>query len=176
MRTMLVLALLASTLVPAAAAQPSPPRDETPERFVRRVYSNYRHNGPGVSTLRPAGTPYYSAALLDAFAKDSDAAHGEVGAIDGDPICNCQDFDALRVTRISVSALQGDMVKAEVGFDVTKEHEAVTLTLTRTQQGWRIADIADKTMKSLMALLQESLAHPAQEPPTGTETPAAQKP
>ena len=176
MRTMLVLALLASTMVPAAAVQPSPPRDETPERFVRRVYSNYRHKGPGVSTLRPAGTPYYSAALLDAFAKDSDAAHGEVGAIDGDPICNCQDFDTLRVTRITVSTLQGDLAKAEVRFQNLNEHEAVTLTLTQTQQGWRITDIADKNMKSLMALLQESIAHPAQEPSTGAETPAAQKP
>ena len=171
-----LIATLAAGLCMLPAHAASVRDHETPEHFVRRVYSHYRPNGPGISTLRPGGTPFYSAALLDAFAKDTEAAHGEVGAIDGDPICNCQDFDDLRVTRVSASAPQGETVKADVEFIVTKEREAMTLTLMQTPQGWRIADIADKNMKSLVALLQDANAHSAQEPAVGTGQPAPQKP
>lgn len=169
LRVSIVLLTVLGTAVPAGAEQTTSTSGETPEHFIRRVYSRYRHGGPGVLTSRPEGTPYYTAELLDAVAKDLEAAHGEVGAIDSDPLCGCQDFDGLRVTRVSLDTSAADTPKAHVAFVNLKQKGAVTLTLSRTLRGWRIADVSEKDMPSLMALLKEDAAHPAQDT-TSSET------
>lgn len=164
MRSLLVFAFLAGTTLPAPAGQNTPRADETPEQFVRRVYAHYHRDGPGVSTSRPDGTPYYAPALLDAFAKDSEASHGEVGAIDSDPLCACQDYGDLKITRISVAAANADTAKAQVTFRNLRYRSTVILTLSRMTDGWRIADVGHKRMKSVKAVLQDSIAHSVQEP------------
>ena len=157
-RAGLAAALLLATALPALAAPP-----ETPETFVRRVYALYRTGGPGVPTDRPGGTPFYTAALLDAFATEEKLAHGEVGAIDGDPICDCQDFGKVRVKTVAVTPGEADTVKARVDFTNFGSKQIVTLTLSRTPAGWRIADVANSGMKSVMSVLQDAIAHPVQE-------------
>ena len=150
------LGLLLVATLPALAAPA-----ETPEGFVRRVYARYRANGPGVLTTRPAGTALYTAALLDAFAKDEDAAHGEVGSIDGDPICGCQDYD-LRVKQLRVDPGEADTMVARVDVANLGSRKTIVLTLAQTPAGWRIADVGDKDVKSIVALLKDAASHPAQ--------------
>ena len=130
---------------------------------MRRVYARYRTSAdPGVPMDRPGGAAFYAAALLDAFAKDSALAHGEVGAIDSDPICDCQAYGKLRVKKVALTWSGASKVEAEVNFDNLDHHEAVVLTLSRTAAGWRIADVGSKGMKSVLAVLQKSIAHPIQ--------------
>jgi hypothetical protein len=160
------LALL--TLPVGAVANPKGSgADETPDAFVRRVYARYHSSGPGVSTERPAGTPYYSAQLLDAFAKDVELAKGEVGAIDGDPICSCQDYGNLRVKSVTISEAGPDAAKARVAFTNLGSQTVVTLSLIRTPAGWRIADVEDKESGSVLALLRAEIAHAAQPSASG---------
>ena len=154
-RLPLVLACLALT-VPALAAPA-----ETPEAFVRRVYARYGDKGPGVPTTRPAGTPFYAAALLDAFAKDQKLAGGEVGSIDGDPVCDCQDWGKLRVRQVAITPGQNGAVLARVAFTNFNKPQAVTLTLAATPDGWRIADIGNGSAPSIAALLKEAAKTPA---------------
>jgi hypothetical protein len=158
-----------STALPALAAPA-----ESPEAFVRRVYARYaRDKGPGVSTERPAGTPYFAAPLLDAFAKDQELAHGEVGAIDADPVCDCQDWGKLRVKQVAVTPGQGGAVLARVTFTNFGKPQTLTLTLADTPDGWRIADIGSKDIKSLKAFLDESNAHPVTDTPADSSKPPA---
>ncbi len=150
-----VTGLLVLTALPAMAAS-----IEKPETFVRRVYARYRTDGPGLPMERPGGSAFYTGALLDAFAKDSALANGEIGAIDSDPICVCQDYENLRVTAVAIENGEADTVKARVKFTNLQYHETVTLTLSRTAAGWRIADVGSQHQPSIMALIRDSIAHP----------------
>ena len=77
-----------------AAAQPS----QTPRQFVGQVYTHYRHDG-----FNPLEHPslYFTPALATAIARDSSG--GEVGALDGDPLCDCQDYGRLSARIVSLS-------------------------------------------------------------------------
>lgn len=150
---------------------------ETPEAFARRVYARYRtSDAPGVPTDRKGGAPYYTAALLDLFAKDEDILHDEVGAIDADPICACQDHGTVRVRSVDITPGQADTVEARVRFTNLQYNEAVTLTLAQTPAGWRIADVGSKDMKSVKAVLQDEIAHPTPPEPPGSPIAAPPKP
>ena len=154
---------LAVCLVLVYSALGNAAPNETPDAFVRRVYSRYRAHGPEVSTSRPGGTLFYAPALLDLFAKDEALAKGEVGAIDGDPLCGCQDHASIAVKKVAVSDRSADRVKVEVTIRTLATTSAVTLTLLQTPDGWRIADVGDKTVGSIVALLKDSISH-AEEP------------
>ena len=158
------------TLQPALADA-----SETPESFVHRIYARYRTGGPGVSTDRPGGAAFYAAPLLDALAKDEALAHGEVGTIDGDPLCNCQDFGKLKLTHLAVTPAGAEAVEAVVDFVNLGSKQRVTLTLAKTPAGWRIADVGDTSMKSLMALLQDAAARGAETARPGA-SPASPQP
>lgn len=176
LRTRSALATFAATILVSATLPSLAAPSETPEAFVRRVYALYRDKGPGVSTSRPEGTPFFSAALLDAFAKDEELAHGEVGAIDADPICACQDFGKLRVKRVTVTPAAADTVKARVEITNFGAPDTMTLTLLRTQGGWRIDDVGSQGMKSVMAVLKHAIAHPIQDTPPSDAKPPPPKP
>lgn len=159
----LAASLVLVSILPAAAAA-----DEAPEAFVRRVYARYGAGGPGVSLERPGGDAFYAAGLLDALAKaQAKVPQGDIGPIDDDPICACQDYTALRVDRIAVGRPEGDRVEVRVAFTDGGARSRVTLTLTRTPAGWRIADVGDRGIPSIMAVLRNAIAHPG-----GTRTSA----
>lgn len=150
---------------------------ETPEAFARRVYARYRtSDAPGVPTDRKGGAPYYTAAMLDLFARDEDILHGEVGAIDADPICACQDHGTVRVKSVEITPGEAETVQARVRFTNLRYRETVTLTLAQTPAGWRIADVGSKDMKSVVAVLQDEIAHPTPPEPPGSPDPAVPKP
>ncbi len=162
-RTRLVLLLLATAAGPALAGGQGARASETPERFVRRLYARYRTNVVvPVSTERPEGEASYAAALLDAFAKDAVILHGAVCVIDADPFYTCQANDDLRVTRLAMTAAEANAVTARVTLFNLGRLETVTLTLSKTPAGWRIADVANAATKSLMASLQDEIAQPDQ--------------
>lgn len=155
----LAVMMVLPTVFPTRAAP-----TEKPETFVHRVYARYRANGPNVLTTRPEGTPYYAATLLDEFAKDEALAHGEVRAIDSDPLCSCQDHGTVEVKAIAISAGSVDTVKARVTLRNFGVNSTIVLTLLQTPAGWRIADVSDQDTKSLLAYLRDSNAQPTQDP------------
>lgn len=167
---------LAASVLLLASLPTQAASGETPEAFVRRVYTLYRANGAGVSTQRPEGTPFYAAALLDAFAKEEELVHGEVGAIDADPICSCQDHGTIRVKRVTVAPGKGDTVTARADIKNLGANDTIVFTLSPTPAGWRIADIGNEEMKSVMAVLQDAIAHPIQEDLPRGATPPPPKP
>jgi len=79
--------MLAALLLAAAAPQ-------TPQAFVSQLYARYRderfspfHHIDGIFA-----PPLARAIRLD----QKLAGPGEIGALDGDPICDCQDSDGYR--------------------------------------------------------------------------------
>ena len=137
-------------LLAAAAAQPA----DTPRGFMERLYANYRH-----SDYSPFTHPerVFAPALLAAIKEDSRLAHGEVGYLDGDPICQCQDSSGMHPLLAKVT--QKGREKADVAVSIRWPHDKPTaahFSLVRTKAGWRIADVSSADEPSLRRAIERS--------------------
>jgi hypothetical protein len=141
---MILLALV------AAAAQPA----ETPRGFMEQLYANYRK-----SDYSPFTHPsqVFAPRLLSAITEDSRLAHGEVGYLDGDPVCQCQDPSGMhpRILGVRAGTHGVAVVRVSIGWDGEKPRPA-RFTLTRTAAGWRIADVASTDEPSLLKALESA--------------------
>lgn len=140
---MMLLALL------VAAA----PATETPKAYMERVYASYRDKD-----FSPFDHPnlYFAPRLLGAIKEDARLAHGEVGYVDGDPICQCQDTDGLHA-KVAKVTTQGAKALAEVVLDFTDSTaRRVKFSLVRTGAGWRIADVWSPDERSFLGAIEKS--------------------
>ena len=134
----------------AAVAQPA----ETPRRFLDHVYASYRQHD--FSPFAHANR-YFAPRLLAAINDDSRLAHGEVGYLDGDPLCQCQDASGLHARVTSVRTIRSGRANAEVVLDYPDNTPTrIRLSLTLTKAGWRIADVSAHGEPSLLRALQRS--------------------
>ena len=134
----------------AAGAQPA----ETPRRFLDCVYARYQKSdfSPFVHASR-----YFAPRLLSAINEDSRLAHGEVGYLDGDPLCQCQDTSGLHARVASVKSIRSGWANAEIILDFPDNTPTrIHLSLTLTKAGWRIADVSAHGEPSLLRALQRS--------------------
>ena len=142
--------MLAALALAAATAEPL----QTPRAYVERLYASYRKEN-----FNPLAHParYFTPRLTAAIDEDERLANGEVGYLDGDPICGCQDPHGLRATVIGVSEERRGEVKVRVSIAFTGDKpRPATLTLVSTKAGWRIADIASPDEPNLLRALQTS--------------------
>lgn len=141
---MMLLALL------VAAA----PATETPKAYMERVYASYRDKD-----FSPFDHPnlYFAPSLLSAIKEDARLAHGEVGYVDGDPICQCQDTDGLHAKVAKVTRQGATKALAEVILDFTDSAaRRVKFSLVRTTAGWRIADVSSSDEPSFLGAIEKS--------------------
>ena len=141
----------------AAAAQP-----ETPRRFLERVYASYHDSN--FSPFRHADR-YFVPRLVAAISEDSRLAHGEVGYLDGDPLCQCQDAAGLHARVLRVRTPSPKSANAEVALDYPDNTPTrIRLSLAMTKSGWRIADVSAGGDPSLLRALEASNAKSRKEP------------
>lgn len=137
-----------------AAALDASPAGETPKAYMARLYANYLN--PSFNPLtRPAR--FFTKRLVAALDEDSRLADGEVGYLDGDPICQCQAPDGLNAAVTDV--IQDDPGKARVRVSIGVagyEARPATFNLVLTNAGWRIADVSSPDEPSLLLSLEES--------------------
>jgi uncharacterized protein DUF3828 len=141
------------TILLALAAAAAPPAD-TPRGFMERLYANYRHSDYSPFT-RPDRV--FAPRLLAAINEDSKLAKGEVGYLDGDPVCQCQDSAGMHPSIVGVTG-QGHgkaTVRVSIGWDGEKPRPA-RFSLVRTPGGWRIADVSSADEPSLLGALEKS--------------------
>jgi hypothetical protein len=137
-----------------ALALAATPLTDTPKAFLERVYASYndRNFSPFEHSER-----YFAPKLKAAIEEDSRLAHGEVGYLDGDPICQCQDSDGLRAAIKNVAPRGRDKATASVVLDFPDSTlTRIRISLVRTPVGWRIADIAAPDEPSLLRALEAS--------------------
>lgn len=138
-------ALLAALLAAAAPA-------ETPGAFLERLYAGYRD--PDHDPLaRPERV--FAPALVAAIREDWRLSSEEVGYMDADPLCQCQDATGLRaaIGDVRPSARDRATAKVRISFGGSDRRD-LRLKLVRTAAGWRILDIATADEPSLLAALQ----------------------
>lgn len=132
----------------AAAAAPAPAAAaETPRRFVERVYAGYRD--PDFSPLkRPERV--FAPPLVTAIREEARASRGEVGFMDADPLCDCQDPAGMRPSVTEAARTGPAAARVRVALHFGSETRNLSLKLVRTAAGWRIADISDADEPSLL--------------------------
>ena len=141
-------------MILVALALAASPAAETPREFIARVYSEYRSEG-----FSPLAKPelYFSAKLTGAIREDS--GDGEVGYLDGDPLCDCQDYERLSATVLQLRQPSRSVsiahVRVVLSQDATRN---LQLRLIRTASGWRIDDVIGADHRSLLRELQRSNA------------------
>jgi hypothetical protein len=141
-----ILAALALTAAPASAA-------ETPRHFVGRLYAGYRRQDYS-PLARPASV--FAPPLAAAIDEDRRLSGDEVGFLDGDPVCDCQDPAGLRarIAQLSPRGSAEATVRVTLRFGASGEGRILTLRLVRTAAGWRVADVATSDSPSLLEDLE----------------------
>lgn len=152
-------AALGVCLAAIAAASPSVGACQTlPEAkaFTLKLYEAYEHGAPDY--LGPMRREVFSARLLRLIRRDQQLTpRGDVGALDGDPICDCQDPGGLSNVQVSVQPAGPSKARASVGFDLDGRRTAV-LDLVAENGAWRVDDVHTADTPSLVKMLED--AHP----------------
>ena len=128
-----------------------------PKTFLAEVFATYNDN-----KKPPAGSRHiYDSQLQALMDEDVRLAHGEVPALDFDPVCQCQDYQHLqgRLTVRSASPSAAVVAVTITDLDMPKEkpRDAV-FDLVKEHGVWRIHDIHAEDPKSLRAFLIEQNA------------------
>ena len=143
-------------LLAALALSASGPAD--PRIFVEQLYERYREGRPAAHDDVDA---IYARPLAAAIKTDARlAGPGEVGALDWDPICDCQDGEGLRanIRRIDRWHGNGFEVLVDLRFPGGAELRPARLMLEYGAHGWRVADLTMKDGRSLRAWLDRQNA------------------
>ncbi len=141
----------ASSAAPAAASVAAAPAD--PKAFLTALYAHYTDSK---SNFSPFDVPenYFDPQLLSLMdAADKATPDGDVGPLDGDPICDCQDYDKLSAD-ITIKSEDADTAVAVVDLRDTGDAKPKVLTYHLAKVGgqWRIHDISSKDTPSLRKL------------------------
>jgi len=147
------LGLLASAS-PVSAAEFANPRT-----FLVWVFSHYPQSD--ASHFDPIG--HSSGEVFDppmiALMRENDrlTPKGDVGALDGDPICDCQDDSGLIVRHMTVTPKDNLGATADVDIAFAGgDKSTLRFDLVRLGGRWRIHDIHTKGTPSLRAYLIEA--------------------
>lgn len=143
------MSLALATLL-LAAGSPA----ETPRAFVERLYAGYRD-----ADFDPLADPggVFAPALVAAIREDRRLSSDEVGYMDADPFCQCQDAAGFRPAIRNVDHPSRDKATALVRLDFgDPERRELRLRLVRTSLGWRVADLVAEDEPSLLRSLTRS--------------------
>jgi hypothetical protein len=148
-----LLALLAGAAAAAGADLPAA------KAFVERLYGSYRevHGDPraGPDFLGRDAPHVFSPRMIALIRRDERMTKpGYVGALDGDPISDCQDWGNISA-RVSVSSNGPRRAVAVARFVNLGRHETITLDLLAVRGQWRIDNIHSQTIPDLVAFLRK---------------------
>ncbi len=147
---------------PAAAAATTADLDQA-RAFLAQVYATYYPDVPLEDVL--PDDQVYAPALLAAMEANSQANDGEVGYLDADPLCQCQDTaQDLRQLAFTLTPLDGGRLRATARLADPVAPLALDLTLSRSQGQWRIADISTPAEPSLLKALERDTEAARQRP------------
>jgi len=152
MKAWLVAAVAAVAMaVPALAGAPAPDANAA-RAFVQKLYSHYpqKEGGPFFEPTGKNAKDVFDAGMIKAFQDDTRLAKGEVGFVDADPICMCQDDSGLKAKIVSVT-MKGANADAVVDLQYEGSNgkpNLLTLHLVPVNGQWRVYDLSMGEVKS----------------------------
>ena len=113
--------------------------------FLSAAYQQYGKGGKGV----PLTDRYFHSTLLALVDQDQKAAGPEnVGALDADPLCDCQDWEGIWELKIDAQLDGPERAVATVSFALTSpthrkkdDRRKLRIVLAWERGGWRIYDV-----------------------------------
>lgn len=145
---------------PASFTVQAQPPSQTVEQTVRQIYQNYKSD---------ASTPYFgetgeraitSARIQQALTlNDNLTLPGNIGWLDYDPVCDCQDFGDLVLESVAITQPDADHADAVVRFRIfkdDKEKTTQTLKMVAENGRWVIDDIVSNHGSVLQAVNSEN--------------------
>lgn len=120
--------------------------------FVEGLYGAYHGDGPDY--VGRQAKRVFSPALLALIHRDkARTPRGDVGALDGDPICDCQDFEITKVI-VTVEPAGAGRATARAQFLNFGKPQTVRLDLVVGPGGWRVDDVHTPDTPSLARFLR----------------------
>ena len=142
-----ILLPLAATATHAAA--------QSPDDFLKHLYDGYAPGKTPLAFVYPQARSFVDASMLALLQHDEKMSKGEVGALDYDPICQCQDWQDLKVISVHTKMLAPDHATGDVTFTNTHDKpQTVHYDLVLVKGAWLIHDLGDKATPSLQAYLK----------------------
>jgi hypothetical protein len=156
-------AAIATNTPPAAsAAAPASSDADDAKAFLESLYTHYKTSKD--DTFQPfdgSASEVLDPDTLALMKADAKALKGELGDIDGDWLCDCQDFTSIKAT-IAVQSATPTTAKATSDFkdvdDTSPKLRHDTFDLVKTPAGWRIHDMGTEDQPSLRKVLQDEIA------------------
>jgi hypothetical protein len=124
--------------------------------FTQHLYSAYRGGHPD-PLGRDAGRTFAPPLLALIHRDRATTPAGDVGILDGDPICDCQDSGGIRLTHLAIEAAGKGRAVANVTLRFPSETRSLKLDLVAWRGQWRVADVHTRDTPSLVRLLQDGL-------------------
>jgi hypothetical protein len=140
---LVILTLILCASAAAVCAQSTAAAANTPDALVADLYRAHKQKrGPFFQTRsRALVDKYFAKPLADLIWKDAVTSKGEVGAIDGDPLYDAQDFEIKNFAIGKPTIDDGTNAKVNVTFVNIGEKKTIVFLLTKGAAGWRINDI-----------------------------------
>jgi hypothetical protein len=126
---------------------------EGPEPFVRAIFAQYVSGGPSELPPPPGQDPIFSRMMNALIGDDFRAANGEVGTIEYDIFCQCQDQDGFVVNSMAVAQGDENTASASVVFTNMGIQKTATLELVREGGNWKVDDVETGTNSSVKDML-----------------------
>lgn len=130
-------------------------RSET-YQFVESLYYNYQIKDSIFNFKGPAADTIFCSELLQLIRLDEKLAQGEVGYLEGDPLCFCQDDEGLIVKNIRIEEISCE-TSAYVDLKISKQQVKIILILDNIKGRSCIADIKTEKTPSLYKFLFKRL-------------------
>ncbi|MEJ1970656.1 MAG: DUF3828 domain-containing protein [Rhizomicrobium sp.] len=157
-QTMVLVAAIAVFCL-SGAAEAAAPDAASARAFVQKLYAHYPSpaNGPFFNPTDKDAPSVFDPGLIAAFREDARLSKGEVGFVDADPLCQCQD-DGGMTTKIASVTLKGANA-ADVTVDLLfpgGKANPLTLHLVTVNGNWRVYDLSAPDTKSYRADLMKA--------------------
>jgi hypothetical protein len=153
--------LLAFLIVPACSAQAQDAASA--KTFLQSIYALYHKGGSGIDVTGPRAGLYLHSSLIALLRDDARAVGpGEVGVLDGDPLCGCQDWDGIFALKIDVHEPKAGKAEALVSFALFKDAKpqdvrSLLITLAVEKGAWRVWNVMDRSDAKAEFDLREAL-------------------
>jgi len=99
---------------------------------------------------------WFDAEMAALMTEDARLSNGEVGALDADPVCDCQDYGKLsaniKIEQVTTTTARAQAVITETDTSFTpdaRQPRTLTYSLVLENGEWRIHDIGTKSIPSL---------------------------
>ncbi len=147
-----------AAVAPATSAAPPTGQPAADARaFLDGLYAHYKSaKDHSFSPMDAAAREVFDPEMIQLMADDSKVLKGEVGAIDGDFLCDCQDYDTIDAT-IAVQSATSTAAKATADFKVFDSTHHNSFDLVNVNGAWRIHDVTEAGQPSLRTMLRDEI-------------------